>query len=292
MAWEEYAARTRAEYDALLASDPQESEMQGFFERHPTMLPGAFPGWTGHGAFLHLIVAQPPLRSIGTKIPDFLWIARDTAGVRPVLIEIEKPGKKWLSGRRKAQSADLSEALAQLREWREWMNVPGNQQTFMDAYAIPPEWRRMRRFEPIYMLIYGRRAEDPDGIARIREDARDRDVLLTYDHLEGPYTRHKNYISATNNGSGQYTALEMPGCATLGPDNHIAAHWQLIDGHREMVERNPWITDERKAFLLKRIEEWDQWARDAPEAERKAGEARERAREARRAELSRRIKGS
>src|SRR3954464_479610 len=139
------AQRVMAEYRRLLASDPDESTMQGFLEKHPPLVLGAFPGMVGHGPFPPALIRQPPLRGLGIRLPDFMWITRYTGAVIPVLIEIEAPGKSWISGEKPPRpSADLSHALAQLREWREWFDSPANRQVFLDCYRIPEAWRSRR----------------------------------------------------------------------------------------------------------------------------------------------------
>src|SRR4051812_27380742 len=97
--WDEYEAWLLAQWRALLERRPDAREMQRFLEQHPSLLPGAFPFWGsaggGHGAYPNVLITQPALQGLGKRIPDFLWIARDTASVRPVFIEIEDPKKRW-----------------------------------------------------------------------------------------------------------------------------------------------------------------------------------------------------
>lgn len=253
--WSQYAERLQDEFHALLDDSVDERRMQRFLERHPPLVPGAFPEFAGHGAFLDAMVAQPPLQGLGKRIPDFMWIARHSGAVIPVLIEIESPSKKWIAGTDPPRaSAELTQALAQLREWREWMSRPTNQQTFLDTYRIPEEWRA-RRLEPIYMLIYGRADENREVIGKLRTD--DRDHLLAYDHLE-PRPNQDDYITVRNDGAGGYTALHMPACARLSPT--YDDWWRMIAGRRDMVHRNDWISDDGQAYLLDRIDDWDRWA--------------------------------
>lgn len=110
MPWSDYEESLKKGYRDLLSSEPTESDMQAFFERNPTLVPGAFPDRVGHGAFPNALISQPELSGIGDRRPDFMWIARSSAIVQPVLIEIESPGKRWLAGKGKAArpSADFT----------------------------------------------------------------------------------------------------------------------------------------------------------------------------------------
>src|SRR4051812_28331672 len=94
MTWEAYEALIMREYEALLAVDADEPSTQDFFERHPCMLPGAhgplnYP--SGHGPFPGGVITQPVLPSFRYRVPDFMWLARNSDTETPVLIEIERP---------------------------------------------------------------------------------------------------------------------------------------------------------------------------------------------------------
>jgi Domain of unknown function (DUF4263) len=259
MPWATYTAKAHAELDRLLNESPdREQVFQQFLERHPPFVPFAFPGNLGHGAYLEAMITQPPLKGLGTRVPDFLWIARHSGALMPVLVEIEAPSKKLVSGGKpKQHSAELSQALAQLREWREWLDIPANQQVFLDTYQIPLEWRSRRRFQPSYVLVMGRRDEDRDTIGKFRADLWPGQTLLTYDHLE-PFEKQRNYITVRNDGAGGYGALHMPACADLEPNQ--AEWWRMIQGREQMVRASEWIDEERRSYLLDRIADWDAWA--------------------------------
>src|SRR5690349_1093429 len=96
MSWEDYEARVTREWNALLnsAEGCDERNIHGFLARHPSLVPLA---GTGKGPFPMALISQPPLVGIGQKIPDFLWILRDSLNLRPVFIEIESPCKQWFT---------------------------------------------------------------------------------------------------------------------------------------------------------------------------------------------------
>jgi antiviral defense system Shedu protein SduA len=154
----EYFAAAMAKYHEVLDSAVDEKSMQTFFEEHPPLLPFGFPDYTGHGPYLQALVSQPELAGLGVRQPDFLWLSRNSGEICPVLIEIEKPTKRWATaGKNPQPTAELTQALNQLRQWREWMRNPQNVMIFLERYGVPLNWRR-RQFSPLYVLIYGRKA--------------------------------------------------------------------------------------------------------------------------------------
>lgn len=279
MAEDAYLKAATARYDEVLADAIHEKDMQTVFEEHPSLLPGAFIALTGHGAYMKALITQPDLQGIGDRQPDFMWLTRDSGTLSPVLVEIERPGKSWVTGGKNPQpTADLTQALNQFRQWREWLDRPANRLVFFEQYGIPQRWRA-RRFVPFYLLIYGRRSEDPDEIARVRAELKRSDQdLMTYDHIHYD-TRQTGYISVRRDGTGRFLALHMPASAKLDPSDPES--WSKVAGRAEMVERNPWISDERKHFLIEdRIPQWDDWAEHYYERQRAARQARRSAREA------------
>lgn len=101
LGWDEYVSKVRAEWSALLATDPTEPEVQRYLEIHPSMIPGGSgdvgPGGH-HGSDFGVVFSQPRLTGAGrTREPDFMWVTRSTALITPILIEIEKPSKRWLT---------------------------------------------------------------------------------------------------------------------------------------------------------------------------------------------------
>jgi hypothetical protein len=204
----------------------------------------------------------------------------DSGTLSPVLIEIERPDKRWVTtGKNPQPTAELTQALNQFRQWREWMNQPENRLVFLERYGVPQVWRA-RNFAPFYLLIYGRREENPDEIAKVRVAHKRRDQdLITYDHIQ-PDTRQTGYISVRRDGTGRFQALHMPASTKLDPSDPDS--WSKVAGREEMVKRNPWISAERKRFLIEeRIPQWDDWAKNYHQRERAGREARHAARKAR-----------
>ena len=261
MAWGDYVSGLVEEYKAVLSADPTEADTQRFFECNPALVPGAFPNGIGHGAFPEALISQPALSGIGARRPDFMWLARNSAMVQPVLIEIESPQKRWLAGRPRdlRPSADLTHALNQLRQWEQWLEKPANQDVLLESYGVPTDWRRHRTLRPQYWLIYGRRTENPEEIAKLRDYYSQRGLNVhAYDNLHRPNEWCKDYITVRSRGDGTYTAVHIP--PTVSWIASSPESWRVVRGRAEAVLASTAISDERKTFLVEQIPEWDAWA--------------------------------
>lgn len=259
--WSDYENSLKAAYGELLAAAPTESDMQAFFERNPTLVPGAFPDQIGHGAFPNALISQPELSGIGERRPDFMWIARNSAMVQPVLIEIESPGKRWVvgKGRNPQQSADLTQALNQLRQWEEWLEKRTNQEVLLERYGVPADWCRRRAFRPRFWLIYGRSEENPEEIAKLRAYYSLKSLqVLTFDNLRAPNHSCKDYLTVRSKGDGTYAAMHMPPTAKWTASSPES--WTVVTGRKQAVAASD-MPEDRKSYLVEQIPAWDAWAR-------------------------------
>lgn len=263
MAWEQYSERVRQEWGKLLVGPGSHDErtIQRFLEQHPCLIPGAFslPSPSGHWPFPPAVISQPVLQGLNTKIPDFLWIATDSAYLYPVLVEIEQPNKRWFR-KDGVPHAELTQALDQLASWRAWFNKPENQSVFFEQYLIPPDMRRWKTFRPFYVLIYGRRSEflsRPALVAKRGQMARSDEFYMTYDRLQ-PQIDTRQLICVRKTET-RYIAVSVPATLELSP---ALAHERLVIQEKDKaIERNPWLSPERRKFLLERLPYWDNWAR-------------------------------
>jgi hypothetical protein len=194
MAWDEYEVKVQTEWTALLnsARGQDEKPIQAFLETHPCMVPGAqsMSGPSGHFAHPMALIRQPILPGFSHKIPDFMWIATNSAKIYAVLIEIEAPKKKWFN-RDETPTALFTQARNQLTVWRAWFKEPLNQQTFLAHYQ--PPFRDERPLVPQFVLIYGRRAEfeeKPDLTKKRAAEERNDEYFMTFDRLEPISTSH------------------------------------------------------------------------------------------------------
>ena len=183
MSWEDYERRVREEWQALLNSEAgcEERNIHHFLAKHPSMVPTV-----SKSPFPSALISQPPLVGIGQKIPDFLWIARDSLNLRPVFIEIESPCKRWFT-QAGAPHHNFTQALNQLGQWRAWLTQPANQLVFFEQFLIPDGMRRNLHFNPHFILIYGRRREfeQRPELTRLRAQfERGDQQVMTFDRLE------------------------------------------------------------------------------------------------------------
>jgi hypothetical protein len=263
MGWDEYRERATADWDALLNSNEgcDERRIHQFLVSNPSFVPGArsMTGLSGHAPFPRALLSQSPLIGIGTKIPDFIWLAHDSGNFTPVLIEIESQCKTWFTDRGDPRH-ELTQAMNQLAHWRAWLNRPENVTSFYEHFHVPEEMRRYLTFAPEFVLIYGRRREfdQTPELKRLRAQfERTGQTVMTFDRLEA--SRHcDGYICATKT-SERYRALSVPATIRLGPN--VAKSWLRIEGVPDAIMANDLISPDRKAFLLERLPYWNDWAR-------------------------------
>jgi hypothetical protein len=212
----------------------------------------------GHHGLVHgAVISQPRLPALGGKQPDFMMITRDTGSVFAVLVEIESPCKSWFT-RAGRPTADLTQAITQLREWKDWFDQSGNAVKFREEYKVPFSFDH-RRFEQRYILIYGRRNELlSSGFAHMRSRHQAFDErFMSYDHLK-PDENLRDAVTARVDGNG-YRALSIPPTLRLGPfqaDDLVA-----VRGKEAAIGMNPLMAPERAALLNSRFPYWDDWAR-------------------------------
>jgi Domain of unknown function (DUF4263) len=266
MPWNEYVAESTRKYKELLSSNPDEPAMQRLFERHPSFLPGADDIGMGghHGAWWDAVIAQPKLQGLKpNRVPDFMFVRRDTATTRPVCIEIEAPFKPWFN-KDLTPSAKLTQALDQLDEWALWFESIENQLIFNRMF-VPPEFDH-RPIEPVFVLIYGRTSEfRPSG--RHRNDylraRRKRDrlgssdrYLYTYDMLK-PNSIASTYATITGDLVSGFDLVDLP--ATFQTGSHLAFVGSLMKATPKISDRlreSSHINPDRRAYLSNR---WNFW---------------------------------
>lgn len=263
--WEEYERIVLAEWRNLLEADPgpTEPEVQAFLETHPCMVPGAFSvggSESGHYPRFCGLISQAPLPSYPHRIPDFMWLSTNSEIEQPVLIEIEAPTKPWFTAGG-TQSAQLTEAINQIAEWKAWLDVPHNVQAFKAFYGLDRDAWRRRRFQPTYLLVYGRRAEASADPARtaIRGHLTPHDVTaMTFDRL-APDPKAAQLICMKMEPSGQPKAISVP--PTLKWQPLLAQERERIRNLDAAITRNPYLTGKRKQFLIRRLAYWNAWVR-------------------------------
>lgn len=268
MTWQEYERLVLAGLDDLLGRVPSPSEAQvhAFLERHPCLVPGAFniTGLSsGHYPAMAALVSRPPLPSYDRRVPDFMWLSTNSAIDEPVLIELEAPRKRWFT-KAGDQTAHLTEALGQIAEWKAWMGVPRNVEAFKAFYRLDRSAWQKRRFRPAYALIYGRRVEasaTPELTQKRGHLHADDIISMTFDRLS-PDPKADQTVCVKAVGTGKFLAIAVP--PTLKWSPMLAADRAVIGGLEAAIEANPHIVPERKEFLIRRLEYWNQWAGTEP----------------------------
>jgi len=264
MHWDEYRELLSKTWQRFLSeTDPtDEGAFQTFFEDHPGLLPG--PYGTTHRAYhgpLHgLIYTQPELPGIRAKRPDFLVLEQDSGNIYAVLIEIEAPSKRWAT-RGGVPSADLTQAIDQLRDWQAWFKEPENVIAFKELYGIDSQSLRSRTLLQHYILVYGRREEATriKSFARKRHDLAGPDqFLMTYDRLEpNPASDLTVKLDRSSPDTGLRLVSVPP---TFVLNMKQAFRFSMLSGREEAIRRNPFMSEARKEFLIERIPIADRYA--------------------------------
>ena len=217
--WDEYVYLLMRQWRALLDSPISADErlLHEFLERHCSLLPGSdsVDGTSGHMPYPMAVISKPKLPGLSDRQPDFMWIATDSVGLYPILVEIETPHKKWFYGDHAEIHSDLTHAQGQLAEWRAWFDRGQNRTAFLDDYDIPRELRK-RRFSPRFVLIHGRRADYEGSERRLQKRAelqREDERLMSFDRL-GPAQYGELYSCFRRTQDG-YQVLAVPPCLGL-----------------------------------------------------------------------------
>lgn len=268
MPWRKYAHTVTEEWRKLLDSDPDELDVQAFLELHPSMIPGG-RGDVGHGGHhgseMTAVWREPPLVGAGRKRhPDFMWVTRSSGSITPVLIEIEKPSKRWfnLSG---SPTAAFTQAQEQLNDWRAWFASAENQNLFRSRYLLHEQYRN-RPIEPYFLLIYGRQSEfeaggghsNPDEL-RLKRDGlrRDHESFMTFDSLR-PDAELECSLTATMTSQGPRAFAFSPTyCTTLTSGRDAM---KLGKDVYDAFGRSAMMSPERKRYLSDR---WAYWYEEA-----------------------------
>lgn len=156
--------------DLINDPDIREHDLQQFFEAHPHLLTR-----DSHvRAIPHPVLA----RNEGDLIPDFM-LELDNASFAD-LVELKLPKARVVAGRknRVRPAAELTSALAQVREYQGHFEDSGNRRRFSDTYGVDA-------YRPAAVIIIGRDAPsgDPLELRRLWCDLPGNTTVHTYDDL-------------------------------------------------------------------------------------------------------------
>jgi hypothetical protein len=260
MDWEGYEAKVLTAWNNLLSSEESriERNVQNFLEHHPCLIHGPFGllGSSGHAPFPAAVISQPNLFGSFQRTPDFMWIAKNSVAVYPVLVEIEAPQKRWFTNDGR-QHSDFTQAHGQLAEWRTWLNDPVNVLHFARFYKMPSDFQPLK---PIFVLICGREAEANATQQRKKlrmNMSRQDEIIMTYDRLK-PDPKTRDFLCVRVDQEG-YRAISAPATMHLGPG--FASLRSNIACKKEAIRNSLYFTQERREFLEGRLDYWDSWAK-------------------------------
>ena len=188
-----------------------------------------------------------------------MWLSQNSDTDQPVMVEIEAPSKRWFT-KAGQQTAQLTQALNQIAEWKAWFDVPHNVDAFKSYYGLDSDAWRRRRFRPAYVLIYGRRLEansSPTLTAKRHHLHADDVVSMTYDRLQ-PNANASDLVCLRSDGPRAFRVVSMPATLTWRPS--LEDDRAPLRGWEAAINANPHISPARKAFLIRRRPYWDGWA--------------------------------
>ncbi|MFD8301486.1 Shedu anti-phage system protein SduA domain-containing protein [Streptomyces sp. NPDC059690] len=251
-----YNNHLMSQWERLLNSEASKSEslVQKFLEQHPSLLPGSnsVDGNSGHLAFPTALITQPKLPGMSDRQPDFMWIAKDSLSVYPILIEIETPHKKWFYGEKAEIHSDLSHAQGQLAEWRAWFNRGHNRSAFFDYYELPSYMGRMA-IKPRFVLIHGRRCDytkDRRRIEKAAELAREDERLMSFDRLAPG--KNSTLYGTVRRSQNEYEVVAVPPSFSVINNQR---HYISAQGWEDVIRATGDMPAERQQFLTATIEE-------------------------------------
>lgn len=266
MTWAAYGPIAAAEWTRALESTG-EALLQECLERHPSLLPivtvydqSLLGGH--HGVWMDAVISQPPLPGFHRRVPDFMWIKSDSATVVVTCVEIERQDKFWFR-RDGTPTAQLTQALDQLEEWRIWF-ATASKDEFFETYRLPSVWR-LRHFSQKYVLVYGRRSEfDTTAGSRHGAEAhylnRKRARMMSPDTAQmtldaiGPSESNRQLVTVRLR-ENRLEAVSVPPTFTCGQHmRHLARNVEGLElSIRSMATP---ASAERIGYLARRLEFW------------------------------------
>ncbi len=194
--------------------------------------------------------------------PDFMWVTRSSGLITPILIEIEKPFKRWFqkNGR---PTAEFRDAHDQLNDWRAWFGIDENRAIFRGEFLLAGDKYENRPLEPYFVLIYGREAEfehggghtNPDHLRGKRDTQRaQNEVFRTFDSLRPRYD-HSNSLTVAQTAQGPRAIALSPVYGTSTSSGETALR---IANLPDALQSSVMMTQERRDYLTARFEHWRQ----------------------------------
>jgi hypothetical protein len=253
---EEWIQKSGSELRQLLAGPGQDDEsvVQHWLERHPAFVPGyaGRRGMSGWKPWPSALITQPRLVGFHEKVPDFCWLSVDSAELTAMLVEIEKPSKRWQL-KDIGQSADLTQARDQLNSWRAWFANPMNAARFLEDYLVPDSLKDLR-FRQHYILIHGSREEYIGESTRIRlraSMAAEDETMMSFDRLPELANAEYACYGCVSRRGDSFEAVAVP--PTWDPQRLDSEALRLTKGYAEAVASAS-LSAPEQASLMTRLE--------------------------------------
>ncbi len=171
---EQYSSVTPSELMQLedLINDPQakEEDIQHFFEKHPQF----FRRWDHRDVFPHVFLTR---EDSGPLIPDFLLV--DPEAQRATIVDLKLPRARLVRREKNRDrfSVAVTEARAQLLEYRDWFEERGNRERLKEHLGI-------EIYRPHLGVVIGSSMEFRNAFDRQKLMATIHDVeIVTYDDI-------------------------------------------------------------------------------------------------------------
>jgi hypothetical protein len=256
--WDEYEDWLTPQWQhCIQANAHDELAVHHFLEEHPCLLPGGEADSASigghHGPWPAVVVSQPPLNGTFLRRPDFLWPTKVSSVFMPVFLELERPDKRWFTASNQ-QTAELSQAIAQVAEWRTWLESAANQLGFHEMYGVSSAIKSYFRFQPVFHLVYGRRAEfiQDNRKSQMRDSLRPEWLSWsTYDRLT-PSANARQWVTVRVRQGDGWQVVAIPPTFDF-PSYFADEALQGVVGFETAIAANALISDDRKQYLLDKL---------------------------------------
>jgi Domain of unknown function (DUF4263) len=191
----------RTKYISLIDGKPNEQIIQDFIEENSQLVPREFV--QNHGIHCDLVLRKVTFGS--DYKTDFFYLSKSSDDWNAVFIEIEKPSSRFFKGKTTELHSDFNKGVGQIKKWKSWMSIEGNQKTFLNSINALRVPARMAQnpTKNKYVLVIGRRQEYEGNEQRRRlvESYEDSDFkIITFDSLaEALDSKRELYIAAKRN---------------------------------------------------------------------------------------------
>jgi hypothetical protein len=164
--------------------DVTEGDVQAFMEDHSELIPT--PLMLGHDLHFRSIISKFNVNA--PRIPDLVYLTKNTGYWRLVLVELERPQKQLFTKAARGQfHSDTNAAIDQIEDWKLRVNthLPSIRESLIPI-TYPSKFRT-HPMEVEYVLIIGRNPVGkftPERSGRIHTLQKERHItLITYDSI-------------------------------------------------------------------------------------------------------------